>query len=126
MGVHVFSILNIPPTSLPIPIPQGHPRTLALSTLSHASNLDRQSISHMIIYMFQCYSLNHPTLAFSHRVQKSVLHICVSWFFSFDYITNCRAQLGFFSAHMNIMNLPYYNQTILHSQLLEPSSHGFC
>ena len=29
---------------------------LALSSLSHASNLDWQSISHMIIYMFQCYS----------------------------------------------------------------------
>ena len=25
MGVHVFSILNLPPTSLPHPIPQGYP-----------------------------------------------------------------------------------------------------
>ena len=46
------------------PIPQGHPSAPALSTLSHASNLDWRSISHMIIYMFQCYSLksSHPHL----------------------------------------------------------------
>ena len=37
--------------------------------------LDWWSISHMVIYMFQCYSLKSPTLAFSHRVQKSVLYI---------------------------------------------------
>ena len=45
-------------------IPQGHPSALALSTLSHASNLDWRSVSHMIIYMFQCYSLksSHPCL----------------------------------------------------------------
>ena len=48
----------------PHPIPQGHPSAPALSTLSHASNLDGRSVSHMIIYMFQCYSLrsSHPRL----------------------------------------------------------------
>ena len=48
----------------PHPIPQGHPSALDLSALSHASNLDWWSISHMIIYMFQCYSLksSHPCL----------------------------------------------------------------
>ena len=37
------------------------------------------SASHMVIYMFQCYSFKHPTLAFSHRVQQSVLYTCVSF-----------------------------------------------
>ena len=48
----------------PHPIPLGHPSTPALSSLSHASNLDWHSISHMIIYMFWCYSLksSHPCL----------------------------------------------------------------
>ena len=51
---------HIPPHS----IPQRRTSTLALSALSHASNLDWWSISHMIIYMFQCYSLksSHPRL----------------------------------------------------------------
>ena len=34
------------------PIPQGHPRAPALSTLSHTLNLDWWSTSHTIIYMF--------------------------------------------------------------------------
>ena len=42
------------------PIPLGHPSAPALSTLSHALNLDWRSVSHMIIYMFQCYSLKSP------------------------------------------------------------------
>ena len=48
----------------PHPIPQGHPSAPALSTLSHASNLDWWSVSHMVIYMFQCCSLksSHPHL----------------------------------------------------------------
>ena len=53
MGVYVFPILTLPPH----PIPQGHPSAPALSTLPHASNLDWRSISHMMVYMFQCYSL---------------------------------------------------------------------
>ena len=54
-----------PPSHLPPhPLSQGHPSAPALSTLSHASNLDWRSISHMLIYMFQRYSLksSHPCL----------------------------------------------------------------
>ena len=45
-------------------IPQGHLSAAALSTLPHVSNLHWRSISHVIIYMFQCYSLksSHPRL----------------------------------------------------------------
>ena len=54
-----------PPSNFPPhPIPQGCPSALALSALFHASNLDWWSISHMVIYMFQCYSLksSHPPI----------------------------------------------------------------
>ena len=54
-----------PPSHLPPhPIPQGHLSASDLSTLFHTSNLDWQSVSHMIIYMFQCSSLksSHPLL----------------------------------------------------------------
>ena len=82
MGVHVSSILNPPPTSLPIPFTNpesvSHPSALTPSILYHTSNLDWQFISHMIIYMFQCILPYHPTLALSHRVQKTVQYICVS------------------------------------------------
>ena len=49
---------HLPPHSIHL----GHPSSPAPSTLYHASNLDWQSISHMIIHMFQCYSLkpSHP------------------------------------------------------------------
>ena len=62
----VYMCLHPEPPSLfpPHSIPLGHPSAPALSTLSHASNLDWQSISHMVTYMFQCYSLKsfHPHL----------------------------------------------------------------
>ena len=66
-----------PSQLLPHPIPQGHPSAPALSTLSHASNLDWWSVSHMIIYVFQCYSLksSHPhLLPLSPKVCS--LHLC--------------------------------------------------
>ena len=48
----------------PHPIPQGCPSAPAFKALFHTSNLDWQSISHKVIYMFQCYSLksSHPCL----------------------------------------------------------------
>ena len=62
----------------PHPIPQGHLSAPALSTLSHASNLDWQSFSHMIIYMPLCISMPFSQ-TLSHRVWKTILYICVSF-----------------------------------------------
>ena len=46
------------PSHLPShPILQGYLSAPALSTLPHASNLDWRQVSHMIIYIFQSYSL---------------------------------------------------------------------
>ena len=52
-----------PPSHLPPhSIPQGQPSAPAVSTLSHASNLDWRFVSYMILYMFQCHSpkSSHP------------------------------------------------------------------
>ena len=72
-----------PPNLPPHPIPQGCPSTLALSALFHALNLDWCSISHMVIYMFQCYSLksSHPCL-FPQSPKVCSLYLCL-----FCYIT---------------------------------------
>ena len=56
MGVHVSPILNTPSYLPPHPIPQGHPSALALSTPSHSSNLDWQSISHGNIHVSMLFS----------------------------------------------------------------------
>ena len=70
------------PSSLlpPHTIPLGRPSAPAPSIQYHALNQDWRLISYMILYMFQCHSLksSHPC-AFSHRVQKTVLYICVSF-----------------------------------------------
>ena len=68
-----------PPSHLPPhPIPQGHPSAPALNTLHHAWNLDWRSISYMIIYTSQCYSLksSHPRLLPQSPTVCS-LHLCL-------------------------------------------------
>ena len=69
--VHHPGLLSYLP---PHPILQGYPSAPTLSALFQALNLDWRSVSHMVIYMFQCYSLNHHTL-----IKKSVLYIYVSF-----------------------------------------------
>ena len=74
-----------PPSLLPLHfIPQGHPSAPALSTLSHASNLDWQSVSYKIIHMFQCYSLKsfHPRLL---PQSPKVCSLPLSFFFCLVY-----------------------------------------
>ena len=64
-----------PPSHLPT---LGHPSAPALSTLSHASNLDWRSVSHMIIYIFQCYSIksSHPRLL-PQSPKDCSMHLCL-------------------------------------------------
>ena len=67
------------PSHLPLhPIPLGHPSAPALSTLSHALNLDWWSVSHMVICMFQCYSLksSHPRLL-PQTPKDCSMHLCL-------------------------------------------------
>ena len=85
MGGHVSPLLNPPPTFLPIPSLRVIP--VHQSTLSHASNLDWQSISHKIIYMFQCYSLksSHPCLL-PQSPKVCSLYLCLFCCFSYRII----------------------------------------
>ena len=67
-----------PPFYLPPhPVPLGHCWAPALCALLHVLNLHWSSILYMVMYMF-CILSNHPTLAFSCWVQKSVLYIYIS------------------------------------------------
>ena len=60
------------------PIPLGCSSASALSALFHASNLDWWSISHMIIYMLQCYPRKS---SYSHLLTQSPkicsLYLCL-------------------------------------------------
>ena len=53
-------------------------RALALSVLLHASNFCWSSVLHMVIYMFQCYSLisSHPRLL-PYRPKVFSLYLCL-------------------------------------------------
>ena len=79
-----------PPSLLhPHPIPLGHPSASVLSTLSHASNLDWRSISHMIMYMFQCYSLRsfHPRFL-PQSPKDCSIHLCLFCCLTYGIIIN--------------------------------------
>ena len=78
-GIHVFPILNPPPTSLPIPslwvIPVHQPQA---SCILHRT----WTGDSFCIWYYTCFNVilpNLPTLTLSHRVQKTVLYICVSF-----------------------------------------------
>ena len=78
-GIHMFPILNSPPTSLPIPslwvIPVHQSQASCIMHWTWTG--DPFHIQH-----YTCFNANlpnHPTLTLSHRVQKTVLYICVSF-----------------------------------------------
>ena len=62
---HMCVPLSQIPSHLPSHlIPLGCPRALALGALLHTPTLHLSSVSHVVIYTFQCYSLksSHPCL----------------------------------------------------------------
>ena len=82
-GIHVFSILNPPPSSFPIPslwvIPVHQPQA---SSIVHWTWTGES----FHIWYYTCFNSilpNHPTLSLSHRVQKTILYICVSFAVSY-------------------------------------------
>ena len=73
----------IPPISLPIPslwvIPVHQPRASCIMHWTWTGDLFH-------IWYYTCFNAilpNHPTLTLSHRVQKTVLYICVSFAVSY-------------------------------------------
>ena len=82
-GIHVFPMLNPPPTSLSVPslcvIPVHQPQASCIMHLTWTGD------SFNILY-YTCFNAilqNHPTLSLSHRVQKTVLYMCVSFAVSY-------------------------------------------
>ena len=101
-GIHVFPILNPPPSSLlpsrtiPWVIPVHQPQTTSIMHRAWTGDP-----FHMWYYTcFNAILPNHPTLSLSHRVQQTVLYISVS----FDYFSyNC-----FCSTHSQFITLTIY------------------
>ena len=82
-GIHVFSILNPPPSSLPIPslwvIPVHQPQASSIVHRTWTGN----SFHTWYYTCFNAILPNLPTLSLSHRVQKTVLYISVSFAVSY-------------------------------------------
>ena len=82
-GIHVFPILNPPPSSLPIPslwvVPVHQPQT---SSIVHRTWTGDSFHIRYYTY-FNAILPNHPTLSLSHRGQKTVLYISVSFAVSY-------------------------------------------
>ena len=120
-GVHVFPILNPPPTSLPIPslwvIPAPAP-----SILYHASNLHWWFISHKIIYIVQCHShkSSHP-----HPLPQSPkdcsIQLCLFCFLTYRfiftiflnsiYMHSCTVLVFFFLVYFTLYNRLQFHPT---------------
>ena len=77
--IYMYSPSRSPP-HLPLhPVPLGLPSAPGPSTCLMHPTWTGHRFHHRQYTCFDTVLLKHPTLAFSHRVQKSVLYICVSF-----------------------------------------------
>ena len=111
MGAHV-SPHPEPPSLLPQPIPQACPRAPALSALLHASNLPWSSISHVVIYMFQCFSLksSHPHLL-PQNPKLCSLYLCLFCYLAYRVIVT----VSKFHIYVLIYCIGVFLSDLLHS-----------
>ena len=79
-GIHVFPILNPPPSSFAPYHPSGSSQC---TSPKHPVSCIEPGLAIRFIYdiiqVFNAILPNHPTLSLSHRVQNTVLYICVSF-----------------------------------------------
>ena len=109
----VYSVLHPePPPTSPQPIPLGHASAPAPSTLSHASNLDWQFISHVILYMFQCHSpkSSHP-LPLPQSPKDCTIHLCLL----LSRIQGYRYHLSKFHIYVLVYCIGVFLSGLLHS-----------
>ena len=75
--IHVFPILDLPSSSLPVPslwvVPVHQPQASSIVHQTWTGNS-----FHIYYTCFNAILPNHPTLSLSHRVQKTVLYILLS------------------------------------------------
>ena len=82
-GIHLFPVLNPPPSSLPVPslwvVPVHQHQASSIMHRTWTSDSFH-------IWYYTCFNAilpNHPTLSLSHRVQQTVLYISVSFAVSY-------------------------------------------
>ena len=102
----------------PHPIPHGHPSAPALSTLSHTLNLDWQSVSHIIIYLFQCYSLksSHPRLlpqSFQCFCLENPMEAEAWWATVHGVAESDTTEHGHYPISCKLQPLPWYSRGVL-------------
>ena len=111
-GSHVSSHPETPSLRPPQPIPLGIPRGPNLSVLLHTLNLYCSSVSHMVIYMFQSYSLktSHPHLL-PHSPKVFSLPLCL-----FCYLNlGCHHHLSKFHVYALTYSIGVSLSDLLHS-----------
>ena len=104
MGVHVSHSPELPSYLPSHTIPLSCPRAPALGVLFHELNLHWLSILHMVIYIFQCYSL---ILSLPHLLPKGP-KVCSLHLFLFCCLA-CRVIITFFLNSIYIcVNILYW------------------
>ena len=64
IGIYMPPVTAEPPSHLPLhPNSASYNRAPDLSSLSHTANSHWLSILHMVMYMFQCYSINSTSIS---------------------------------------------------------------
>ena len=114
MGLDVFLILNSPSTShpsgsSPCTSPE-HPASCIKHGLAICFTYDNTQVSMLFS--------DHPTLAFSHRVQKTVLCICVSF-------AILHTGLSFLYRILFVSKLPSFHSHLTHEDHLESWSSEY-
>ena len=112
-GIHVFPILNPPPSSLPITslwvVPVHQPRASSIVHRTWTGNSFH-------IWYYSCFNAilpNHPTLSLSHRVQKTVLYISIS-LLKFSYQGFLCFQWSRYECVFHCLFHTFYKTVLLH------------